>query len=419
MRRKSSLTSHLESDIIKRVRSHDGISRVALARSLDLAASTAGTYVERLIKLGYIVEEKKPTRDAGRPPVLLRLNPHGGAFIGVDFEARNIRAVAVDFKDQPQCNAFRPVEPGEDAVAVMRKIEDAVEEVMPADRSRLLALGVGVPGIIDPVRGVGLSYKYIDEWHNVGVRDQLRKKFGVPVFIEHNIRAMALAEAWFGQGRGVRNFICVGVRSGIGVGLVLNGRLYRGEHYNAGIAGRWRCSVAPETAAWYGTTRANAGSVELQEVASARSIPRVIQAALAAGELSVLKRRSGEIPLADVIEAACQRDALTLRVVGQAALAIGQAVGRLALLTDPARVIMAGPLTQLGDLFLRAVREEAVKTIGDTGFAAVEIVNSTMGDFGSALGAAALALEEWKPTPVVRANGPALGRRRLAAVKRG
>jgi len=412
MRRSSSLTSHLESDIIKRVRSEDGISRVELARSLNLAPSTAGTYVDRLIKLGFLVEQEKAARESGRPPVLLRLNPEGGVFIGVEFEARNIRAVAVDFADRPQRNSYRPVDEGENAAAVMRKIEEAVEEVMPAQKGLLLALGVGVPGIIDPVRGIGISYRYIDQWRNVAVRERLGKRFGVPIFMEHSIRTMALAESWFGQGRGLRNFICFGVRSGIGVGMVLDGRLYRGEHFNAGMAGRWRCSIRPDTAEWFGASARDASSVELQEVASARAIPRAVQAAIAAGESSVLKlkRKRGPIPLADIIEAARQRDSLTLRVLEQTAVAIGQAVGRLALLADPARIIMVGPLTQLGEIFLQPLRTEALRAVGETGLAPVEIVNSTMGDFCGALGAAALALEEWKPASTAHANGVAAPR---------
>ncbi|MSU49518.1 MAG: ROK family transcriptional regulator [Opitutus sp.] len=405
MRRKSSLTSHLESDIIKQVRSTDGISRVELARVLHLAASTAGTYVERLIKLGYIVEQEKATRGSGRPPVLLRLNPAGGAFIGVEFEARNIRAVAVDFADRPQRNAYRPVDEDEDASSVMRKIEEAVAEVMPAGRGTLLAIGVGVPGIIDPVRGLGLSYKYIVNWRNVAVRDRLAKKFGVPVFLESNIRAMALAESWFGQGRGRRNFICVGVRSGIGLGMVLDGRLFRGEHFNAGLFGRWRCSISPEIAGWCGAAPSDAGAMELQEVASARSIPRAIQAAIKAGESSLLKKVRGTIPLADVIEAARQRDDVTLRVLEQSAVALGQAIGRLVLVTDTPLVILAGPLTQLGDIFLRPVSEEVKRTVGDTGLQSVAVVNSTIGDFCGALGAAALALEEWKPASTMPRPG--------------
>lgn len=422
MRRKSSLTSHLESDIIKRVRSHDGTSRVELGRALHLAASTAGTYVERLIRLGYLVEQEKAMRGSGRPPVLLRLNPDGGAFIGVEFEARTIRAVAVDFADRPQRNAFRPVEEDEDATAVMRKIEEAVEEVMPPDRGRLLAIGVGVPGIFDAVHGVGLSYKYIVSWRNVPVRDRLVKRFGVPVFLESNIRAMALAESWFGQGRGRRNFVCVAVRSGLGLGMMLDGRLHRGEHFNAGLMGRWSCAIAPEIAGWFGASAANAGAVELQEVASARSIPRAIRAAISLGEPSLLNKIRGPVPIADVIEAARQRDAITLRVLGAAATALGQAIGRLVLLADPSLVIMTGPLTQLGDIFLQPLRDEVTRTVGDTGLGAVQVVNSTIGDFCGALGAAALALEEWKPKRPVpnsagRPSAAARAKRRRSAVE--
>ncbi len=420
MRRKSSLTSHLESDIIKRIRSGDGVSRVELGRSLHLAGSTIGTYVERLIKLGYIVEQEKVVRGFGRPPMLLRLNPGGGAFIGVEFEARTIRAVAVDFADRPLRNAFRPVDEDEDATSVMRKIEEAVDEVMPANRTTLLALGVGVPGIIDPVNGVGLSYKYIVNWRNVPLRARLSKRFGVPVFLESNIRAMALAESWFGQGRGRRNFICVAVRSGIGLGMVLDGRLYRGEHFNAGLMGRWVCALDPDIAGWFGASRDEAGAVELQEVASARSIARAIRAAIVAGESSLLQKVRGPIPLEDVIEAARQRDAVTLRVLEQAAAVLGRAIGKLALVTDVSLIIFAGPLTQLGDIFLDPVRENVARTVGDTGLKPVEVVNSSIGDFGGALGAAALALEEWKPKRATLGAGqstasPAPRRRRRAA----
>lgn len=405
MRRKSTLTSHLEADIIKRVRASDGISRVELSRSLGLAPSTAGIYVERLIKQALIVEQEKASRNSGRPPVLLRLNPAGGAFIGVEFEARNIRAVAVDFADRPQRNAYRAIAEGESAPNVLQKIEEAVEEVMPARQNLLLAIGAGVPGIIDPNRGIGVSYKYIDRWNNVPIGERLQKKFKVPVFLENSIRSMALAEFWFGQGRGLRNFICLGIRSGIGTGIVLRGSLFRGEHFNAGLVGRWKCSISPGVAEWFGYRKAEAHSVELQEVASVRSIQMAIRKGISLGNRSVLERRRGDFPFAEVVTAAQQRDALTLRVLGEAAGAIGQAVARLALLVDPARVILAGPLTLLGDIFLQPVRRSVHETMGAPDIKEVEIVASTMGDYCGALGAAALALQEWKPAGEAKTKG--------------
>ena len=107
----------------------------------------------------------------------------------------------------------------------------------------MLGIGVGVPGIIDPVTNVAVRYDLIRGWSNVPLGARLAKRFGVPVFLENNIRSMALAELWFGGGRGLRNFVCVGIRSGIAAGVVVNGRLLHGAQYRAGEIGHWVCPV--------------------------------------------------------------------------------------------------------------------------------------------------------------------------------
>src|SRR4051794_32415112 len=91
----------LESAIVRLVRARGAVSRVDLARELKLVASTAGIYADRLIRDGFLVESKTATRGLGRPPVLISLNPRGGRFIGVDFDARQVMAAAVDFDQRP------------------------------------------------------------------------------------------------------------------------------------------------------------------------------------------------------------------------------------------------------------------------------------------------------------------------------
>lgn len=388
MRRNSTQTSSLGADILKLVRSHEGISRVELARELGLAPSTAGIYVERLIVEGFLNERESEAHDAGRPPRLLQPNPDGGELIGVDFEARNVMAVAVDFSARPLRNAHRAIEPSDTAIQVLRKLEEVIQEVLPKSTSQLLAIGVGVPGIVDAARGVAVHYKYIAKWQNIPLAAQLTARFGVPVFLENNARSMALAELWFGQGRGQKHFLCLGIRSGIGVGIVLNGRLQSGSRGGAGELGRWRYP-APE-------------GPELQEIASARAIKEILQKQVSAGRKSVL--RGSAITFADVVVAAQQRDPLTLQIIGQAAAALGQMLGQVALLLDPAKVILAGPLSQLGDTFLDPVRAAAAKTMLASVLGAPEITHSTMGEFSGALGAAALALHEWKPSQPVEVS---------------
>lgn len=391
-------TSGLESDILKHVRSSSGISRIELARALGLAASTAGTYVERLIKEGFLEETDKAERGTGRPPMLLCLNPEGGEFVGVDFEARNILSVAVDFSDKPLRNARSEISANDSAEDVIEKIEETIEQVLPPEPNKLLAIGVGVPGLVNSADGIAVHYKYIKEWKNIPLTRHLTDKFQVPVYLENCVRSMALAELWFGQGRGIRDFLCVGIRSGIGVGMVLDGRLYCGAHHGAGEFGRGRCpAVSDRVAAWFPATekRSTLGP-ELQEVASFRAIEQALQSALAAGERSILK--GSPLPvLEDIVRAVQQRDALTTLVITEAAKCLGWAIAQLAFVVDPEKIVLAGPLTALGDAMLQPVRMMAASILSPAEVRVPEIVNSTMGEFSGALGAAALAVHEWKP----------------------
>lgn len=399
MRRNSVQTSDLESDILKNVRASSGISRVELARALGLAPSTAGIYVERLIKDGFLEETDKAERETGRPPVLLRLNPEGGEFVGVDFEARSILSVAVDFSDKPLRNAHTQIATGDSVDDIVRKIEHTITSVLPRDPRRLLAIGVGVPGLVNSAEGVALHYKYIAKWRNVALVERLTAKFNVPVYLENNVRSMALAEMWFGQGLGVSDFVCVGIRSGIGAGMVLDGRLYSGAFHDAGEFGRWKCpQLTGKTTGWFAAgPEVPAGGLELQDVSSVLAIQRALQKAIAAGQKSVLRGRPQPLSLDDVLGALQQRDPLATLVIGQAAKCLGWGIANLSLVVDPRKIVLAGPLTLLGDFLLQPLRATTESILQSSESRMPEIVHSTMGEFSGALGAAALAVHQWRP----------------------
>jgi N-acetylglucosamine repressor len=388
--------ANIESEILKQVRARGGISRIELSRKLQLAPSTVGNYVSRLITEGFLAESVLAGIEAGRPPTALRLDPDGGQFIGVDFEARNIMAMAVDFSDRPLRQAHKSIRESDTVAQIIEKIEQAIAEVLPDNKSRFLAIGVGVPGFVDPNKGIAIHYKYLNNWRNVALAEPLAKRFGVPVYLENNVRSMALAELWFGQGKGMEDFVCIGIRSGIGAGIVAGGRQQRGAEYRAGEIGRWRCPWPRRPAARFFKT-GNATDVELQEVASVRAIVEALERARGGKEKSLLTAHSDSLAFADVVRAARQRDRLTLQVIEFAAEILGWAVADLALVLNPSRVILAGPLTVLGDTLLNPLRARAEQILGASGADVPSIVNSTMGEYSGALGAAALAVHEWKP----------------------
>jgi N-acetylglucosamine repressor len=389
----------VESEILKRVRGHPGISRIALARSLQIAPSTVGNYVGRLISEGFLAESEKSEGEAGRPRTALRLNPDGGEFIGVDFEARNMMAMAVDFSDRPLKQAHKTIQKTDSVAQIIAKIEHAIEEVLPNNRNQLLAIGIGVPGLVDANKGIALQYKYIPRWKNVSLAKPLAKKFGVPVYLENTVRSMALAELWFGQGRGQKDWLCIGIRSGIGAGIVAGGQLQRGTANRAGEIGRWRCPRPCLSAAQFFTKAASplTDTLELQEVASVRAILAALERARQSKERTLLPNQDEPLEFADVVRAARQRDELTLQVLDIASEMLGWAVAQLAFALNPSRIIMAGPLTLLGDILLQPIRKRAEEILNGSGADVPAIVNSTMGEYSGALGAAALAVHEWKP----------------------
>jgi N-acetylglucosamine repressor len=368
---KHRLVARLEAELLKRIRARSGLSRVELAREFHLAPSTVGIYADRLVKEGFLVEGDKAERDFGRPPTLLTLNPLAGQFIGVDFEARNVRATAVDFSQRPLKQAWRIVNRSDRTPQVLDKLEAAIAEVLPGDDLPLLGIGVGVPGTIDPARGLALEYGHISGWRNIPLAARLRERFGVPVHLENNIRSIALAELWFGLGRGTRNFICLGVRSGIGAGVVSNGQLLRGHHFQAGEIGRW--TVAPP------------GTVSLDEAASLSALLDALR-----GDAS------GPDPgVDDLLRTFREGNPRAVGLVTEAARLHGWAAHQMHRLFDPEKIIFASPLAALGEAYLAPIRESLRQLSGDDRLP--ELVNSTLGDYNGALGAAALALQQWEP----------------------
>src|SRR6266581_6186401 len=170
---KKKAIANLEAELLRRVRANRGLSRVDLARELHLAPSTVGAYVDRLITEGFLSERQKAERDFGRPPTLLSLNPGGGRFIGVDFEAHNIMATVVDFSQQPMRQVHKTIRPSDSVEQIIGKIERAIEELMNHHSRPVLGIGVGVPGTIDPANQVALYYIHIPGMEKIALGKRL------------------------------------------------------------------------------------------------------------------------------------------------------------------------------------------------------------------------------------------------------
>jgi glucokinase len=367
------------------------MSRRELARELKLVDSTAGIYADRLIQGGYLVESKATARGLGRPPVLIELNPERGRFIGVDFDARQILTVAVDFTQRPLEQVRRTIPARATTERVLSTIEQSIHDVIGPRRSDVLGIGLGVPGPVDAENGIALRYKFISDWHDVEIKPRITAAFKVPVFVENNLRSMALGELWCGAGRGLQDLVCLGIRSGIGTGIIVGGKLLRGASNLAGEIGRWAC---PEDILPTPTSSDGACPRTIEDVVSVTAMMNEVVDRLNRGERSAVGAPGDSPTVTDLLAAAATGDPLARSIVERSALTHAWIVHQLALLLDTERIVIAGPLAEAA-VYLDALRH-AMARLGGLQLGA-RVVVSTLGTFAGALGAAALAFHHWRP----------------------
>lgn len=360
-------------------------SRLDLARKLNFNASMAGEYAEEFLREGFLIEGEPSSTGPGRSPVPLSLNPGRGCFLGLDFEALRARAVLSDFAGAEICRKEIPFPPQLSRNAVLRQILSLARSVAESATSPLLSVGVAAPGQVDVNAGRVLHYGLLPDFDEVPVRERFEAAFeDVPVFVEDNIRAVAFAELLRGAGRGCRNFLCLAVRSGVGLGIVIDGNLYTGANSMAGEAGY---GVSPESAA--GDSGPARTVTDL--VSAVGFVGEVRQALQSLGKNATriaLLQKGDALSLADIVSAAEAGDDFLKGRLEELGGRLGIVAANLANLFAPEKIVLAGEVPGCSPMVRgpmeRAFREWAVPQILRVAY----LEDGALGGFAGALGAA-------------------------------
>lgn len=219
--------------IINLLRLNGPLSRTEIAERAGLAPSCLTRLVRELLLEGIVAEIGKSGSNGGRPATLVALDPNYAHTIGVKVERRRILAASVDMSGTISGRAETRFDhtptPGE-AIAAIADLTRRLGV------GRTLGLGVAISGFVDPVTGIDL-YSPILGWENTPLRDPLAAQLSLPVWVENDVNALALAERWYGAGRRFQHFVCITVGEGIGAGVVIQGEIYRGAFGGAGELG--------------------------------------------------------------------------------------------------------------------------------------------------------------------------------------
>ncbi|MBK8040766.1 MAG: ROK family protein [Verrucomicrobiaceae bacterium] len=236
---------NLHARIIELVRSGRASSRGVLARELSVAPSTMGLYVDQLIAAGWLRESGLIRGKTGRPKMNLELEKNGtGWFAGVEFTASRIQVIAVDFAGNRLSALTKAMPSPADAEAVIRQVQQAIQDMVGRMTEKLLGIGVGAPGLVNPDTGMAIYSMAFPDWADIPLQARLSQAFAARCTIQNNLRVIALAERWFGEGRDEDDFVVLGPRSGFAMSIVKGGELIRGAHLGAGEAGFWPLATA-------------------------------------------------------------------------------------------------------------------------------------------------------------------------------
>jgi predicted NBD/HSP70 family sugar kinase len=355
-------------------------SRFYLARRLNINASMVGTYVDEFLHAGLLLEDHAGPTRRGRSPVPVRLNPDYGCFLGLDFEALRVRTILTDFAGEIMAEKEVPLSAGIRRQAVLDTILAAAKKTAQQARSRrLFAVGIAAPGQVDCLRGSVIRYELLSDFVEVPVGEHFRAHFDCPVFVEDNIRALTLAELLRGAGRGHRHFLCLVVRSGLGLGIVIDGRIYSGA---GGMAGEVGYTIFPQ----------NAQPRTMTELVSVTGIVAQASRLLKASRTTTLRRAllemSDNLSLPDIVAAAEAGDTRMRSLLENVGQNLGLLAANLANVFAPEKIILSGevptccmPVRQAVEQGFR--RHTLVQVLKDT-----VLAEGNLTGFAGAMGAA-------------------------------
>ncbi len=360
--------------------------RFDLAQRLNINATMMGNYVEELLASGLLVEGDPAATSRGRAP--LHLNPQRGCFLGLDFEALRGRAVLCDFAGDVLAKKEVSFRNDISREGVLNRILKLVKELTSRVDRELLSIGIAAPGQVDCESGRVLHYRLLPDFDQVPLRERFEETFETTLFVEDNIRALAYAELIRGSGRGSRNFLCLAVRSGLGLGIVIDGKLYSGSNSMAGEVGYLVCNTGENSQLATDLVSAK-GFVE--------SVLKLIKTQKVTTGRKALLEKEEDVTLADVVSVAEAGDDFLLEQLKQLGSRLGTLAANLANLFAPEKIILAGEVPNCSlvvrQQMERVFRQFTLPQILTT----VYLEDGSLGGFAGALGAAWLGFAKTFP----------------------
>lgn len=341
--------------ILETIRTAGLISRVDLAAQSGLSKASVTGITAELTEEGLIIEKQSGEYEGGRRPKLLGLNPDGVYVVGINLSLTEISVVIMNLAAEIIFSTNYPLETREYSA---QEIADCMVKTVQAcmwegnfAKDRISGVGIGVPG---PVYADSGLIRFLPNygWENVNLRDEVQEQLGLPCYIDNSSNTLAASERWFGGGKGIDNFLVITVLNGVGLGIVINGHIYRGATAIAGefghitaVPGGPLCRCGKR-----GCVESYAGMI---------SLLRDGKKAAADGEWQ--PPHPDNVTFTDLLGGLEQGNSRIMEIFNEAGRVLGLGASHLVALFNPSRIIITGTAVLAGEHLLGSFKESLVE----------------------------------------------------------
>ena len=373
--------------VVEVLRRQGRVSQADIARATGLSRSTISTLVLELRTAGLVTEFEDGRKDAmparrsapgGRPAVLLGLDDSAGTAVGIDFGHSHVRVGIANLSHQVTAERDREFQVDNDAAGALDAAAAMVDEVL-ADarvgRDRVIGVGMGIPGPIDRRTGTIGSASILPGWVGLAPAEEMARRLQLTVEIDNDANVGALAEVYWGAGRGCSEVTYIKASTGIGAGIVISGQLHRGAVGTAGEIGH-------TTVDEQGPLCRCGSRGCLETVAGGAAVVEQVRST-----------RSKDLTLGRVLELAAAGDPACRRAIADAGRQIGVSMAAVCNILNPELIVVGGHLSEAGDMLLGPLRESLRRYSVRAAVESVAVVQGVLGERAEMLGALALVLQ--------------------------
>lgn len=381
-------------NILNTIRRSGLISRVEIAQLTGQSRAAVTNVTANLIKEGTILEKKtKPSGSRGRRRVMLALNPSAAYVVGVKLSAFQLSFAVTNMQADVISSLTVPVRIGKrSAEFVTDLMEEGIRHCVAKAKlgmKMISGIGVGIPGFVDSRKGI-TYWSPLYSQGNAYLKDLIQDRFRISTYIENDANTVTLAEQWFGEGMGVDNFIVVTVEHGVGMGIVVNGQIYRGERGIGAEFGHLVIRPGGETCRC-----GKRGCIEAYV-----AVYKVLEAGVKAAQEGLWKYEDiSSLTIEDLTDLAAKGEPVLKEIFRHSGEILGLGISGLIQVFNPKKIIIAGEGVRAGKLLFEPMHKIIETNTSKELLESLEIIIQKWQDTDWARGAASLVLQELYKSP--------------------